>query len=71
MIYLKIPKEEFAYHLHECQDDFNVDIYNDFFYSKCPKCDKTVKLDIEDIRHILETGGDFTTSIYCTKCSIK
>lgn len=71
MIYLKIPKEEIGYHIHECKDEFKIDIYDDFFYSKCPICSKSVKLDIEDIRHVLEIGDDFTSSICCEDCSKK
>lgn len=70
MIYLKCKKNEFGNLIETKNDAIFIEIYDDMFYSKCPKCLKEQNLKLDEVITILEKDTDFSTTSYlCQKCS--
>lgn len=72
MIYLKAKKEEFGELLDIREDYITIEIYDDMFYTYCPRCGKEQNLDIKYIEANLKSGGSFdSTTYYCSECDKK
>ncbi|GEM_PF-4255829 len=64
MIYLKTEQFE--------GKEIRVEIYENEFYTMCPKCSKECKVEFEELIKMLNEGIDFSsTSHYCSECSKK
>lgn len=62
MIYLKTELSDGA--------KVDVEIYEDEFYTMCPKCTKESQVDFDELIKMLNEGLDFSsTSHYCSDCS--
>lgn len=47
----------------------DVEIYEDEFYTMCPKCRKESQVDFDELIKMLNEGLDFSsTSHYCSDC---
>lgn len=70
MIYLKVKKNEFGEVINTKKEEVEIDLYEDMFFSTCPKCGKSFNVDFETIKALLADDGDFSsTSLYCDECS--
>lgn len=50
--------------------ELKIDVYEDEFYTTCPKCGKEVHLNEEMLKDLINGDCDFSgTSIYCKECS--
>lgn len=64
MLYLKTKLNE--------DITLTVPIHDDEIYSQCPGCGVEHHIESEVLAHVLNEGGDFSsTSIFCGKCSEK
>lgn len=68
-MFLRINEEDFEDLITRKEGKVYIRLYDDMIYSVCPKCDKEIEIDNNELLSILQDGGDFTTNTYCKECS--
>lgn len=68
-MFLRINEEDFEDLITKKEGKVYIRLYSDMIYSVCPKCDKEIEIDSNELLCILQDGGDFTTNTYCEECS--
>lgn len=72
MIYVKKRKEDVEDSIKTKNNVIIVEIYEDEFYSTCSLCKKERNIDFDELKQVLNTDGDFSsTSLFCSECSEK
>lgn len=52
--------------------EIKVDLYEDEIYTQCPLCSKEMQVGFEELKDLLNQGGDFSSTVwYCEECSPK
>lgn len=49
--------------------EIKVDLYEDEFYTQCPKCGKEIQIEAEELANIIKDQELASTSVYCKQCS--
>ncbi|MGI1659613.1 MAG: hypothetical protein ACRKFN_11590 [Desulfitobacterium sp.] len=49
--------------------EIKVDLYDDEIFTDCPNCGKEIEVGAEDIKWIIDNGGDFVSYVeICDSC---